>query len=299
MTDATATARTRRGLAAGIMAFTLWGLFPGYWKTMHWLDAWETVALRALLTLPVLAAVLLWRKRMAGVLRALANWRLTGLHVLTAALLAGNWLTFIWATQNGRIVEASLGYFLTPLANVLLGRLFLQERLRRGQKVAFLLAVAGVALLIAAAGSLPWVALVLCGTFALYGLLRKKSALDSLEGLAVESVVAVPVALWFLWRHPVGHLAEGAFEWSMVLGMGAVTAVPLLGFATAARLLPMALLGVLQFIAPSLQFLIGSLVYGEPVSLLRLAGFAVIWTGLAVFTLEAWRHGQRKQAAGA
>lgn len=289
MDQTSATALTRRGLAAGITAFTLWGLFPGYWKTIHWLDAWETVALRALLTIPVLTVILLARHRLGTVLTALKSWRVTGLHVITAALLAGNWLTFIWATQNERIVEASLGYFLTPLANVLLGFLFLGERLRKGQKVAFALAVAGVALQVAAVGSLPWVALVLCGTFSLYGFLRKKSSLDSLEGLAVESVAALPVALWFLSSHPAGHLAEGAFEWSMVLSMGIVTAVPLLGFATAARLLTMAVLGILQFIAPSLQFLIGWLAYSEPVSPLRLASFAVIWAGLAVFTAEAWK----------
>ena len=281
---------TARGMAAGITAFTLWGLLPGYWKALHWLDSGQVIALRALLTVPVLVVVLLGRRELRVVLAAMRRPRVIGLHLLTAALLAGNWFTFVWATQHNMIVEASLGYFLTPLANVAMGSFFLHEHLRRAQWLAITLAAAGVTMQIIAVGTVPWVALALCGTFACYGLLRKKAALESLAGLTVESLLAVPAAALWLWCSPPDRFAEGAGEWSLLLGMGAITAVPLLGFATAARLLPLSALGILQFIAPSLQFLVGAVVYSEPVNELRLAGFALIWGGLAVFTADAWRQ---------
>lgn len=281
---------TACGLTAGITAFTLWGLLPGYWKALYWLDSGQVIALRALLTVPVLVVVLLWRRELRAVLATMRRPRVIGLHLLTAALLAGNWFTFVWATHHHMIVEASLGYFLTPLANVAMGALFLHERLRRAQWMAICLAAAGVTIQVIAVGTVPWVALALCGTFACYGLLRKKAALDSLAGLTVESLLAVPAAALWLWCSPPDKFAAGAGEWSLLLAMGAITAIPLLGFATAARLLPLSVLGILQFIAPSLQFLVGAGYYGEPVNALRLASFALIWCGLAVFTAEAWRR---------
>ena len=282
-------AGTASGLAAGITAFTLWGLLPGYWKALYWLDSGQVIALRALLTVPVLLVVLVCRRELGAVFVAMRRPGVIGLHLLTAALLAGNWFTFVWATHHKMIVEASLGYFLTPLANVAMGALFLHERLSRAQWLAISLAAAGVTVLIAAVGTVPWVALALCGTFACYGLLRKRAALNSLAGLTVESLLALPAAAIWLWYSPPGRFAAGAGEWSLLLGMGAITAIPLLGFATAARLLPLSVLGILQFIAPSLQFLVGALYYGEPVTELRLAGFVLIWSGLAVFTGNAWR----------
>lgn len=278
-----------RGLTAGIIAFTAWGLLPGYWKALHWLNSGQMIALRALLTLPVLFVVLLWRREWRAVLAAMRRPRVIGLHLLTAALLAGNWFTFVWATHHEMIVEASLGYFLTPLANVAMGALFLHERLRRAQWIAISLASAGVTMQVFALGTVPWVALALCATFACYGLLRKRAALDSLAGLTVESLLAAPAAALWLWCSPPDRFAAGAGEWSLLLGMGAITAIPLLGFAMAARLLPLSVLGILQFIAPSLQFLVGAVYYGEPVDNLRLTGFALIWGGLAVFTTDAWR----------
>ncbi len=281
---------TARGLTAGVVAFTLWGLLPGYWKLLDWLTPAQVISFRALLTVPVLFAVLLWRRQLSGVLHRMKEPRILGLHALTALLLAGNWLTFVWATHHGRIVEASLGYFLTPLANVAMGAVFLGERLRRPQQIAISLAALGVAGQFLAAGRAPWVALALCATFAFYGLLRKQSPLESLAGLTVESVVAVPAALgWLLWSLP-GRAPATPGEWTLLLIMGGLTAVPLLGFATAARLLPLSVLGLLQFIAPSLQFLVGAVYYGEPVNAVKLASFAVIWAGLAVFTVDAWRR---------
>ena len=285
-------------MTAGVIAFTLWGLLPGYWKMLCWLDSGQIISLRALLTLPVLAVVLLWRRELAAVLRRMREPRVVALHCLTALLLAGNWLTFVWATHHGFIVEASLGYFLTPLANVAMGALFLGERLRGSQRLAIGLAALGVAGQFAAAGRAPWVALALCGTFAFYGLLRKKSPLESLAGLTVESIVAIPAAALWLWLSPPSHIAHGTGEWVLVLIMGGLTAVPLLGFATAARLLPLSVLGILQFIAPSLQFLVGAVYYGEEVKPLSLAGFALIWGGLAAFSADAWRRSRSVDGEG-
>lgn len=288
---------TARGLTAGLIAFTLWGLLPGYWKLLDWLSPAQVIALRALLTLPVLIIVLVGRRQFWRVMLKLREPRVVGLHALTAALLAGNWLTFVWATHHNAIADASLGYFLTPLANVAMGALFLGERLGRQQRLAVLCAAAGVTGQFIAAGRPPWVALSLCVTFAFYGLLRKKSPLESLAGLTIESVVAVPAALLWLWISPPVRLANGAAEWSLLLIMGALTAVPLLGFATAARLLPLSVLGLLQFIAPSLQFLV-ALYYREPVSALKLASFAIIWTGLVIFTVDAWRRSRQPNHTG-
>lgn len=281
-------------MAAGITAFTLWGLLPGYWKALGWLTPGQVICLRALLTVPVVAGIMAVRGQFRKLLYSMImKPRIAGLHALTAALLAGNWITFVWATHNGRITEASLGYFLTPLANVAMGALLLGERLSRGQWLALTFAVAGVAVQMIDAGKPPWVAIALCVTFAFYGLLRKKASLDSLAGLTVESIVAVPAALLWLCLDPPQRLASGPMEWSLLLVMGGLTAIPLLGFATAARLLPLSIVGILQFIAPSLQFIVGAVIYREPVTPLRLGGFCFIWIGLVIFTADAWRRSRK------
>ncbi|HWB07373.1 MAG TPA: EamA family transporter RarD [Verrucomicrobiales bacterium] len=288
---------TARGMAAGITAFTLWGLLPGYWKALGWLTPGQVICLRALLTVPVVAGIMAVRGQFRKLLYSMImKPRIAGLHALTAALLAGNWITFVWATHNGRITEASLGYFLTPLANVAMGALLLGERLSRGQWLALTFAIAGVAVQMIDAGKPPWVALALCVTFAFYGLLRKKASLDSLAGLTAESIVAIPAALLWLFLDPPQRLAAGAMEWSLLLVMGGLTAIPLLGFATAARLLPLSIVGILQFIAPSLQFIVGAVIYGEAVTMLRLGGFCLIWIGLIIFTADAWRRSRQPVA---
>jgi chloramphenicol-sensitive protein RarD len=269
-------------------------LLPGYWKALGWLTPGQVICLRALLTVPVVAGIMAVRGQFRKLLYSMIlKPRIAGLHALTAALLAGNWLTFVWATHHGRITEASLGYFLTPLANVAMGALLLGERLSRGQWLAITFAIAGVAVQMIDAGKPPWVALALCVTFAFYGLLRKKASLDSLAGLTVESIVAIPAALLWLFLDPPQRLAAGAMEWSLLLVMGGLTAIPLLGFATAARLLPLSVVGILQFIAPSLQFIVGAVIYSEAVTMLRLGGFCLIWIGLIIFTADAWRRSKK------
>ncbi len=286
MSKETERAARRTGWWAGVTAFGLWGLLPVFWKQIDWLSPAQVVAMRAVCCVPVLVAVLLVRGRLGYVVRSLGRVRVVGLHALTAALLGVNWLAYVWATQNGQIVTGSLGYFLTPLANVGLGAMVLGEKLRRGQWVAVGLAGVGVALQVVAVGALPWVALALCLSFAVYGLLRKTAPLDSLEGLTVESLMALPLAVGWLWVHPPEVLATGVRQGLLVASLGVVTTIPLLAFATAARRLPLSVVGLLQFLAPSLQFLVGALVYGEPVTALRLVSFAVIWAGLGVMARD-------------
>lgn len=281
----------RRGYAAGIAAFTLWGLFPVYWRALAGISPDAIVALRTLGCVPVLIAIILWKKETALCRGLIRKPGISGLHLLAAVLLGGNWLTFIMATQQGQIMQASLGYFLTPMANVLCGVLFFREKPRPAQLLAIALAAAGVVLQVIAVGGLPWIALVLALTFSLYGLVRKLSPADSLHGLTIESFWAVPVASLWLWWHPLNMAVPSTVQWWLLGLVGIVTVVPLLWFGSAARRIPMSHLGLLQFLAPSLQFLSGWLA-GEPLSAMRLISFAVIWLGCAVFVRDLLRKKQ-------
>ena len=288
-----------RGTLIGAAAYTLWGFFPLYLRTLSEVSAWQITAHRVvwscalLLTLSALRAL----RAGTGVLRALRAVRgRQGLAIfLGMALLLGmNWLTFVWAVNSGRAVEASLGYFINPLVNVLLGMFFLGERLRRGQWLAVGLAAAGVVYLTVRFGSPPWVALVLAVSFAFYGLLKKRSPLAALPGLTLETALMLPAALAFLgWTQLNG---TGAFGHSgmpidlLLAGTGAVTAAPLLLFALAAKTVPLSTLGLLQYISPSIQFVIGVLLFAEPFTAARAVGYILTWLALIVFTLDGLRE---------
>jgi chloramphenicol-sensitive protein RarD len=213
--------------------------------------------------------------------------------MVTSVLIAINWLTYIYAVVTGHVLEASLGYYLNPLVNVLLGVVLLKERLSRPRIVATLLAAAGVAVLAAGAGSGLWISLTLAASFGLYGFVRKVAPVDALEGLSIETALLAPISLgWILWLHQAGVGSFGAFGWrtDLLLALGgAVTAVPLLLFTAAARRLPYSTLGFLQYIAPSLQFLLAVLAFGEPLTTAHMLCFGAIWAALAIFTLDGWR----------
>lgn len=282
-----------RGVLAACGAFVLWGLLPIYWKALGHMRPPDLIAHRAVWSLLVLLPLAWWLARGRAPLRPPTAAALRA-HTLAALLLGTNWLLYVWATLNERIIEASLGYFLNPLANVLLGALVLGERLSRPQTTAVLLAAAGVAVQVVALGQLPWVALALAATFACYGLVGKLSPLDSVRGLTLETTIAFPVALaWLAW-HSGWHWFDGMDPATagLVLALGLVTAAPLLLFGIGARRLPLATLGLLQFIAPTLQFLCGWLIYGEPLGLARTISFVIIWTALALFIGHS-RRGHR------
>jgi chloramphenicol-sensitive protein RarD len=291
----------RAGTVAAVLAFLLWGLFPLYWKMLAAVPAVEVVAHRTAWGFVAMAAWVTQRGRWKDA-RAVASRpgtiaRLAG----SAVLIAVNWLLYVWAVAHDHVVEASLGYFINPLVNVLLGVLVLGERLSRAQRVAVALAAAGVAVLTVGHGRLPWIALALAASFGLYGLARKTVGADSVVGLLWETGLLAPLAAgWLLSLEARGSGAFGAAHpgASALLALGgAVTAVPLVLFAQGARSLPLSTVGLLQYLSPSIQFLLAVLVFREPFTPAHAAAFAFIWAALAVLTWDLRRRLRHERAA--
>ncbi|MDQ7830308.1 MAG: EamA family transporter RarD [Desulfovibrionaceae bacterium] len=283
--------RTLSGVVAALFAFVSWGLLPVYWKALAEVPPVEILCHRLVWSVVAAGAALACLGRIGEARRVLARRREVLLMASCGLLLGVNWLLFIQAVNSGHVVEASLGYFINPLVNMMLGAVFFRERLSRLQAVAVVLAVCGVGVSVATHGRLPWIALALAGTFGVYGLLRKLMRVESLPGLFFETaVLGIPAGfyLWGLWQEGAGaflHLGQGVDV--LLLCAGVVTAAPLLAFAFAARRLRLTSLGILQYIAPSCMFLLGVLVYGEPFDAARAATFACIWAGVAVYTCDA------------
>jgi chloramphenicol-sensitive protein RarD len=289
----TTSAEATRGVFAAFVAYFTWGMVPLYWKLLASVDATELIAHRILWSLVLLLGVQALRGRLRALGEAWRNPKTRRQHLFSGLLLTANWLIYIWGINAGYVIECSLGYFLVPLLNAALGRLVLRERLRPGQKIALSLASAGVALLVFQVGHVPWIALGLASTFGLYGLLRKQATLGPMTGLTLETLLVVPLALGYLgWAAATGRGALGqvdAVTTSLVLSTGIVTAIPLLLFAYGARRLRFTTLGLLQYVAPTCQFLLGWLVYHEPFTADRAWAFALIWGGLACYTWDALR----------
>jgi chloramphenicol-sensitive protein RarD len=292
--------RIRAGLFLGIGAYLLWGVLPLYFKAIAHVPATEIVAHRVIWSLLFLVLLAFLLKRWRPIIAALRNWKVAGTLALTAFLIAANWLIWVWAVVNGHVLEGSLGYYLNPLVNVLLGVVLLKEKLSRGQALAALLAAAGVAVLAAGAGGALWISLSLAASFALYGFLRKVVAVESLEGLLIETAILTPVALaYIIWLQQQGRSGFGIDMTTDLLlsAAGAATAIPLLMFTGAARRLPYSTLGFLQYIAPSIQFLMAVLLFGERLTLPHIICFAAIWTALAIFAFEGVRKGRASARA--
>ncbi|CDG85803.1 conserved hypothetical protein [Janthinobacterium agaricidamnosum NBRC 102515 = DSM 9628] len=272
-------------------AFLCWGLFPLYFHAINAVPALEILAHRMLWSLLFLAIVLAVRRQWDWLYRLVRQPRVVAGFIASAFLLSANWLTYIWAVNHQHVVDASLGYFITPLINVMLGFLLLHERLRRAQWLAIGLAACGVAWLAWQTGHLPWISLVLAATFGGYGLLRKTAALGALEGLSFETLILFPLAsayvVWLSWtgQHTFVSTSSDSTRWLLVAS-GPLTAIPLLLFAAGARRLPMALLGLLQYIAPTLQLLVGVWIFHESFTPQRMSGFIVIWSALAIYAAE-------------
>ena len=290
MSAAKHTSDQTRGAFAAAACYLTWGLFPLYWKQLASINAAELIAHRHLWSLVFVVGVITAVGQWKAFGTALRSRVALGVHALSGILLTLNWLVFIWGVNHGHVVEASLGYFLVPLVNVGLGRFALHEHLRRLQWIAIALAAIGVALLVIRVGKLPWIALSLAVTFGVYGLLRKRSPLGPLLGLGLETFLLAPLALAFLvWRE---HIGEGAFGHAgtsvhvLLVCAGVVTAVPLLLFAHGARRIRLTTLGLLQYIAPTVQFALGTWVYGEPFTREQASAFALIWVGLILYTVD-------------
>jgi chloramphenicol-sensitive protein RarD len=287
------------GILYAASAYALWGLFPLYFKALQSIPPQQILVHRMAWSLVFVVAVLAWRRQWSWLGEVMRKPKVLAGFAASALLLSTNWFIYIWAVNNGRVVDSSLGYFINPLVNVLFGFLLLRERLRPVQWTAVALAGCGVAWLTWQTGQLPWVALTLAATFGLYGLLRKTASLGPLEGLALETLLLFPLALAWLAVLTVNH--QNAFISAplhlqlLLAAAGPITAIPLLLFAAGARRIPLSLLGMLQYIGPSLQLLLGVWLYGEPFHGVRLVGFALIWSALAVYSMEGlWRSWKGK-----
>jgi len=285
------TPHPRTGFLLGLAAYALWGVLPIYFKALAAVPAVDIVAHRILWSLPYLALLILLSRGWPKVRAALAQPRTIGILLLTAMLIGGNWLLYVYAVTSDHILAASFGYYLNPLANVLLGRFVLHERLNRLQWTAVAVAAAGISVLAAGALGQLWISLTLCISFALYGLLRKIVPADAITGLGIETVILFPLAVgWLAWRHSAGAPVMGTNEAQagLLLLAGIVSTTPLLLFTAAAKRLQYSTLGMLQFLAPTLQFAIAVL-YGERITWAHVAAFPAIWLALALYVTALLR----------
>ena len=296
------------GPLTAALAYILWGLFPLYIKQIAEVPALQIVLHRSFWSLVFMAGLLALLRRFAWLPPVLRQPRTLAVFGLSSLLLAGNWLLYVWAVNADRLLDASLGYFINPLVNVVLGFAVLHERPRPLQWAAVALAAGGVLWLAVGAGHLPWISIVLALSFGLYGLLRKTATLGAVEGLALETLLLAPLAgaglVWLALRGQ-GVFGQGFFgngDWrldALLLLAGPFTAIPLLLFASGARRVSMATLGLLQYLGPSIQFVLGVFVYQEPLSSSRAVGFVLIWAALALYSAESWRVLRRSRAEAA
>ncbi|TXI23394.1 MAG: EamA family transporter RarD [Ottowia sp.] len=291
----------RRGLLAAATAFTIWGVFPAYWHLLKAVPSMQIMAHRVVWSAVLVVGWLLWRQGWDWWRTIAARPRMLAALALSGAVIAFNWGLYIWAVNAGHVVETSLGYFINPLVTVALGVVVLRERLRRPQWIAVACAAAGVAWLTWSAGSPPWIALGLAGSFALYGLVRKLVPVDAVAGLGVESLfMFLPALAYVLWAE-AGHGGGFIGGWSLgtqllLVFSGVVSAVPLVAFAYGVRRIPLSVVGLLQYIGPTLQLLLGVWFFREPFTAVHALGFGAIWLGLAIFAGEGLWRGRRRAA---
>jgi len=290
-----ARSETTRGLWATAVAFGLWGFVPIYWKACGAVPADEMIGWRVLWALPFLALLLQLTRGWGQVRDVLRRPRLLGVLALSAVLVASNWYVFIRAMDDDNVLQASLGYYINPLVNVLLGFAFLGERPRPLQWLAIAIATAGVATLVFAAGTVPWIALYLAFSFGLYGLVRKVARVEALPGLTIEVLILlVPGVIWLLLRAADPGLTPLDLRLGLLVPLsGLITALPLSLFAFGARRLPLATVGILQFLAPTGQFLLATMVYGEPFTRAHMITFGLIWIGVALYLVDLLRRRRR------
>lgn len=295
------TADYRRGLWIAVASFVMWGLMPLYWHLLKAVPSLQIVVHRIVWSALLVVAYLVWKEGRGWLRAALSKPRVAWMLGISGVLIAFNWGLYIWAVNAGHVIETSLGYFINPLLNVVIGTLFLHERLNRTQWLSVAIAAASVLWLTFNYGSFPWIAMALAASFASYGLIRKLAAVDSIPGLGVESVyLFVPALAVLLWgeANGLGGFADGwglGLDALLILG-GALTALPLIGFAFAVRRVPLSVVGLLQYIAPTLQFLLGVFVFQEAFDQDRAIGFIGIWIALAIFGIDGLSRSRRQLA---
>jgi len=291
---------TKHGVIFAILAYVMWGLAPLYFKQLHEVPAYEILAHRALWSCIFVAVLVSLFKFWPMVKSVLSTPKNIFLLLCTSLLISINWLTYIWAVNNGHLLDASLGYFINPIINVLLGMVFLSEKLRKLQWVAILLAIVGILIQVISLGYLPWVALVLSCSFGFYGLMRKKLKLNPLVGLFIETMIMLPVAAIYLFLiadSATADLASNSMSLNLLLISAAfVTTIPLLCFNHAAVRLPLSTLGFFQYIGPTLLFIMGVTLFDEAINAETLMTFAFIWAGLVLFSVDGIKHNRYQRA---
>ncbi|MEQ1498291.1 MAG: EamA family transporter RarD [Novosphingobium sp.] len=300
---ATYASHRHAGLIMAITAYTIWGVMPLYLLLVRWVPAYEFIAWRVICTIPVCLFFLLTLRQFAALGSAVRNRRVLALLALSALLVAINWTIYVAAVQSGQVLAASLGYYINPLANVFAGTLFLGERLTRGQWIAVALAALGVSLLAWDAREMLWISLSLAVTFCAYGLVRKLAPVESLPGLTIETLILLVPALLTVWWYAQGPqgiaMGRDAGSSALLAFSGAMTGIPLLLFAAAARRMDYSTLGMTQFFAPTIVFVLGVTVFGEPLRPSQLACFVMIWCAIAVFVWDILMRSRSAQQAPA
>lgn len=285
--------RTQAGVLLAIAAYSMWGFAPMYFKLLLHMPALEILVHRIVWSILILIILVVALRQWHKIKAALSNPKLLAVLTASGLLLAGNWFLFIWAVNNDHLLDASLGYYINPLLNVFLGRVFLSEKLRSLQQVAVLMAVVGVSILIVSFGQVPWIALVLASSFGVYGLIRKTVPVDSMPGLLVESLLMLPFAIiyWVFYASPASDLGQiSGYAIFLLVMAGAVTTAPLLCFTAAAKRIKYSTLGFFQYIGPSIMFLLAVFLYGEPLDNERLITFGFVWAALVLFSFDSFRH---------
>lgn len=286
------------GIVYGIITYLMWGILPIYWKLLQDVPADQILSHRIIWSFLIVFIIVLARKDGKTLWSKVTNRNVLLVFLIASALIGTNWLIYIWAVNAGFIVETSLGYFINPLVNVLLGVLVLKEKIRPIQWVPIGLSAVGVLYLTISYGSLPWISLALAFSFGFYGLVKKTTPLQPVEGMTLETgILLFPAVAWLVLAN---HNQTGVFLHTdlstnlLLIGAGLATITPLLLFATTVKQIPLSLLGILQFIAPTLQFLLGVVVYKEPFTTSHLIGFSIIWIALIIFTMESWTHNKKE-----
>lgn len=290
----------RSGVIAGMSAYLLWGFLTVYWKALKSFTAVELIGYRIVSSVILLSIVLAALHRLRPLLRQLRDPRLLGRVTLAALLLTGNWTSYVWAVLHGNVIETALGYFMAPLCTMLIGVVVLKEKLRTRQKIAVVLAVAAVVVLTVGYGRVPWIAIILAGTWSLYGLLKKQVPLAPYESLAAETLVlalpAIGLVIWGAGQADGVPQTADALHWVLIALSGVVTAVPLVLFAHAAQRVPFTMLGPMQYVVPTINFLLGWLVYHEELDATRVVGFALVWIALVIVSVDTIHHTRRVAA---
>jgi chloramphenicol-sensitive protein RarD len=290
--------RGREGVWCAVGAYLAWGLFPIYWKTLHRIPALELICHRIVWSCVTLYALVAVRGMGREIVKAIANPRIVGIYIAASLLIGINWLVFVWGVNSGYVIETSLGYFINPLLSVLLGVVFLRENLRRWQWVSVILASCAVLYLTLVYGSVPKLALALALSFGLYGMVKKLAPLGSISGLTLETSILFLSALGYLaWQARAGRAAFlqlDTVSMVLLLASGVVTTFPLLLFAAAAQRIPLAQIGVLQYIAPTLQFILGATIFHEKFTPAQAGGFVLVWISLALFGIEGAVYHRRR-----